>query len=117
MTAGVRWKIDNRRLVDARVHAAAVGAVGDAAEMVLEEANRTAPIEEGVMIGSGGVDVDRAAGRASVFYDTPYAPRQHEDTRLRHDEGRRAKWLERTVLESRRRIAQVLAAGMKARIR
>ena len=34
-----------------------------------------------------------------VSYDTPYALKQHEDTRLRHAPGRRAKWLERTLDE------------------
>jgi hypothetical protein len=119
VTAGIRWKVDRRHATSAIIGMAASAAVGDAAEVALEEANRTAPIEEGVLIGSGSVDVEplrHFKARASVFYDTPYAVRQHEDTRLRHDEGRRAKWLERTLAEQGRRLGKIIAAGIKARL-
>jgi len=43
-----------------------------------------------------------------VAYDTPYAVRQHEDTRLRHDAGRRAKWLERTADEEAATIGRLI---------
>ena len=91
----------------------AVAALGDGGEYLLEEANRTAPIEEAVLIGSGSVHVDEANLVASVSYDTPYAVRQHEDTRLRHDPGRRAKWLELTFREQRPRILGWLADRMR----
>ena len=74
-------------------------ALTDAAEHLLEQANRTVPIEEGTLKRSGVVSVDRERLEAAVSYDTPYAVRQHEDTRLRHNDGRRAKWLERTFAE------------------
>ena len=45
----------------------------------------------------------------AISYDTPYAVRQHEDTRLRHDPGRRAKWLERTLQEERQRVQKWIA--------
>lgn len=106
---GVRWKVDRRPQVSAEVRKAAAEALGDAAEFLLEDANRTAPIEEGTLIRSGSTDVDAAALKASVFYDTPYAVRQHEDTRLRHDPGRRAKWLEHTAREDAGRIRDFLA--------
>ena len=44
-----------------------------------------------------------------MSYDTPYAVRQHEDTRLRHTNGRRAKWLEHTAREQSSRIGSFLA--------
>lgn len=87
---------------------AALAALSDGAEYLLETSNRTAPIEEGTLIGSGTVTVDRARLRAVVSYDTPYAVRQHEDTRLRHDSGRRAKWLEQTAREERQRITTMI---------
>ena len=92
-----------------RIHEATMAALSDAGEFLLEEANRTAPIEEGTLIGSGMVTVDRARAKAVVSYDTPYAVRQHEDTRLRHDSGRRAKWLEHTGREQSARIGAFLA--------
>ncbi len=93
----LKWKIDLRPMAIAKLRRACEEALGDAAEHILEEANRTIPIEEGVLTGSGSTDVD--GGKASIFYDTPYAARQHEDTSLRHDPGRRAKWLELTLTE------------------
>jgi hypothetical protein len=44
-----------------------------------------------------------------VFYDTPYAVRQHEDVRLDHDPGRRAKWLERAFIERGRAAVDMIA--------
>ena len=92
--------------------AAAGEALGDAAEHLLEEANRTAPIEEAVLIGSGSTDRDGL--EASVFYDTPYAARQHEETGWRHDSGRRAKWLELSMQERVDAVRQHIASSMKA---
>ncbi len=84
---------------DGPIRRAAERAIADASEHLLEEANRTAPIEEGTLIRSGKTTVDKGRLAAAVSYDTPYAVRQHEDTRLRHDDGRRAKWLQRTLQE------------------
>ncbi len=101
--------------VMAGTRAAAARAVTDAAEYLLEEANRTAPIEEATLIGSGHVGKATAHDLvATVSYDTPYAVRQHEDTRLRHDPGRRAKWLQHTFREQQPRILAYLADRMKS---
>ncbi len=91
-------------LAAAKIRDAAMDALVDASEFLLQEANETAPIEESTLIRSGTVTVDRKGLRTAISYDTPYAVRQHEDTRLRHDPGRRAKWLERTLNEQRIRI-------------
>lgn len=100
-----------RPLPDFAAHALA--AVTDGAEYLLETANRTAPIEEGTLIGSGTVTVDKARLKATVSYDTPYAIRQHEDTRLRHTNGRRSKWLEHTAREEATRIRTVISTRLK----
>lgn len=81
----------------------------EAAEYLLEYANRTVPFEEGILAGSGGTIVDAGRMTAVVYYDTPYAVRQHEDTRLRHDPGRRAKWLEESVNEEKQTLFRILA--------
>lgn len=86
-----------------------------AAEYVLEEANRTVPLEEGTLQGSGVVDVDETT--AVVSYDTPYARRQHEDLTLTHANGRRAKWLERTVMEQGGRVADFIAERLRGALR
>lgn len=93
------------------VRRAAELAVRDATEHLLEEANRTAPIEEGTLIRSGRATTDGLRG--VVSYDTPYAVRQHEDTRLKHRNGRRAKWGERTFAEEAQRIGEFLGARMR----
>lgn len=71
----------------------------DAAEHVLEEANRTVPHEEGILEDSGFTNVDKKQLVATIGYDTPYARRQHEELNYRHADGRRAKWLEKTMQE------------------
>jgi hypothetical protein len=90
-----------------RAHAALI--VDDTAEALLTEANRTVPLEEGTLEGSGFVAVDKANLVAVVAYDTPYAVRQHEDTRLRHKGKGRAKWLSRTFIERGRRTFNAVA--------
>lgn len=114
---GLAWKVDRRPQVIAQVRRAAAAALSDGAEFGLEQANRTAPIEEGTLIRSGTTDVDRSALKAVISYDTPYAVRQHEDTRLRHDSGRRAKWLEATLREQSRRIVDFMAGRIRAAVR
>lgn len=96
------------------VRAAAFSGLVDGAHHVLEESNRTAPIEESTLIKSGKVTPFPVEGVAVVSYDTPYARRQHEDTRLRHDPGRRAKWLERTLSERRAAVLAFVAAKVRA---
>lgn len=109
----VKFTIDRRKMVSSRYRQTAVSAITDAAEYTLEEANRTVPIEEGTLERSGTVTVDHQGLRAVVSYDTPYAARQHEDTRLKHDPGRRAKWLELTLREHQERLVDFIADRLR----
>jgi hypothetical protein len=109
------WKIDRSQMVKAAVRAAAEQGVSDGVEVWLEEANRTVPIEESTL-GRSGTATSQGL-RGTVAYDTPYAVKQHEDTRLRHDPGRRAKWLELTMHEQRTRILDAVAAPIKRALR
>ncbi len=90
-------------------------AVRDAGEHLLETANRTVPLEEATLERSGQVTTERSGTTttAAVSYDTPYARRQHEDKRLRHDPGRRAKWLERTAEEEEAAIRGVIVDSVR----
>lgn len=110
---GVRWKIDNRQIVRRQVHEAIADGLGDFAEAMLTDANERVPIEEGTLERSGVTDLDRSALKAAIYYDTPYAARQHEDTSLRHDEGREAKWLENTLKSRGREMAPFLRGRIK----
>lgn len=105
------WQIDRRALVLPKIRQLASEGVADGTEFLLEHANRTAPIEEGTLIRSGTATSEDLRG--VVAYDTPYAARQHEDTRLRHDSGRRAKWLELTLHEQGKTVLSHIAAQMK----
>lgn len=105
----LRWSFqDFTGAVLGRERAAAQRALSDGAEFLLQEANRTVPIEEGHLAGSGAATV--AYPEAAVSYDTPYAVIQHEAMEFRHDEGRRAKWLQLTMQEQ----AQAIMAHMGA---
>lgn len=92
-----------------KVRAAAADALSDATEFLLEEANRTVPIEEATLTRSGLATVDRQNLRGVVSYDTPYAVAQHEHDEYRHDPGRRAHWLARTFVEQANRVRKFLA--------
>lgn len=90
------------REVKGRIADALAGTLADGAGFILEEANRTVPIEEGTLSRSGNTDT--AGLEASVYYDTPYAARQHEEVTWNHAPGRRAKWLQLTFAEQARRL-------------
>ncbi|MBE0430032.1 MAG: hypothetical protein IBX61_09225 [Thermoleophilia bacterium] len=106
MSFGLFWKVDKRALVAAAVNRQVESALDDAAEYVLETANRTVPIEEGTLEKSGGIG--KATGKRTVYYDTPYARRQHEELGYRHDSGRRAKFLEKTMQEEEKAVTEFL---------
>lgn len=103
--------------VTAKMRAGAAKGLMDAAEHVLEEANRTVPLDEGTLMRSGVASLDEKQLIAAVSYDTPYAIRQHEATHYRHAPGRRAKWLELTLHERyvavRRHIANAIRQAMR----
>lgn len=84
--------------------------VEDIAEELLRAANETVPFDTGTLAQSGQVAADPSGKpRAAVFYDTPYAARQHEDLTFRHPNGRRALWLEKAAAENRARLATYAA--------
>ena len=113
MSRNIRVTWRGRQISQSEMRAAA-RALKSGAEFLLETANRTVPHEEGVLHDSGAVDVDRASLEASVYYDTSYAVRQHEDMTLRHDPGRRAKWLEATCNEEAATLSRWLAEELDA---
>lgn len=88
-----------------------------AAEHVLTESRKRVPIEEATLERSGVASVDETALTAGVSYDTPYAVRQHEDMNLRHDAGRTAKYLEKTVDEQAATVEAIIAAQVRRSLR
>ena len=111
MTVQFDWYGDDvkRSVTAARAHALTLGA-----GHLKDASNAVAPIEEGTMIQSSGIDVDGASGQASVYYDTVYAARQHEELTWRHKPGRTAKYRERPLHEESRHIQTVMGNALRA---
>lgn len=114
----VRWRLDNRKLAQAQVKAAAVRGMHDATEELLTVANQRVPHDKGTLQRSGTASFDDTKISGAVAYDTPYAVRQHEDTSLHHTDARRAKWLQLALQENaprlRRHIADAIKDGTKS---
>jgi len=73
------------------------GALRDILEVIGERTDDVIPFEIGTLQGSKDMDVDEKNNEGAIGYDTPYAIKQHEDCSLSHDQGRKCKYLERTV--------------------
>lgn len=100
---------DHSHEAEALILAALRDGGSDATEYVLEESNRTVPIEESTLERSGTAEFDDASLTGTISYDTPYAAAQHEHTEFRHDAGRRAKWLELTLVEQAAAVRTFIA--------
>ena len=91
-----------------KVNKQAVSSLWDALEFLGEEADRTAPIDEGTLRRSRFVDVDEESLIGAVSYDTPYAPKVHEDFSIKFsDPSARNKWLELTAKEKAEKIVKL----------
>lgn len=74
---------------------AAADGVGEACDELLSLSRDEIPYDQGDLSNSGKVDVEvsRPLVTGAVSFDTPYAVRQHEDTSLSHQDGRKAHYL------------------------
>ena len=114
MSFRMNWK---GGMAKQRAKQGAVNGLFEASEYSLESANRTVPHEDGDLQASGGTDVDQQNLKASVYYDTPYARRQHEELTWQHDPGRRAKWLELTMQEEKQANKDIVGKNIKDALR
>lgn len=96
-----------------QIRRGAARGVRRAGQDVLDASLRVVPREDDELAGSAALDVDDTDLVAAVSYDTPYAVRQHEALRLRHDRGETAKFLERPWRASQRTTAQTIAAEIR----
>ena len=99
--------------ITARLTSAAGRGLALAGEEVLGRSNEVVPLEDGPLMNSGTVAVDQKGLRAAVSYNTPYAVRQHEDMTLKHNDGRRAKYLETALTSSQDTTAQIIAGAIR----
>lgn len=95
---------------------AAVKALQESGELILDESNQLAPIDEGTLINSGNAGVDEADLTAVVSYDTPYAVRQHYDLELTHKNGRQALFLQKAFDSNRARVIDHIAAALRRKL-
>ena len=107
------WNLQIDTGVDERLKLAANRGLAIAGEYVLGESNKKVPIEEYDLGRSGSVSRDPANDRIAIFYDTPYAKRQHQDLTYRHDEGRTAKFLENAINGSTAEVRAIIAAAIR----
>lgn len=85
-----------------------------ATEHVLDESDKHIPFEEGILERSGRTAVaDSGELRGVIYYDTPYAVKQHEDMTLHHDAGRNAKFLENALNSTRDVTGGIIANSIK----
>lgn len=94
----------------------AIDALIRGSEFLLTKANETIPFEEGILKDSGDVDVDGAKLAATVFYNTPYAARQHEEVSWKHMSGRRPKWLQMTFQEQHSAVKDIMADALRKKL-
>lgn len=97
--------------------AAAVKGLQKAAEHLLQVSREQVPIEEGTLERSGVPSVDEDELAAAVSYDTVYAVRQHEDLTLKHDDGRKAKYLEDPMQSEQQTMLDIVAAEIRRSLR
>lgn len=112
--ATIEWNGDE---ILAELRDAQVRGLTLAGEHLLQVSRTEVPIEEGTLERSGAVTVDAADRSAAVAYDTPYAARQHEDLTLRHDDGRKAKYLEDPYNQERETMLELIAAEQRRVLR
>lgn len=106
MSTTMKWHGDE---VIKKIHEAQVKALRDSVEHLLTEANKTNPYREGTLERSGSTDVDESSLQGSVYYDTPYAIRMHEEPGLKYtDPKARWKWLEMTVKEQTDKVVEYI---------
>lgn len=98
-----------------RQMAAATDASEAFMDLVLGEAARLAPVEEGTLRASGDRRTIRHADGADVegFFSTPYAARQHEELGWRHPKGGQAKYLETPFNEASGRYEGIVGAAIR----
>lgn len=110
----VRWD-------DILARRAAEGGVQDglegAAALILEASNQLVPFDTGALMGTGQVDFDLDAETASVYYDTPYAVRVHQNPRFRFQGGRRGRYLANATSQGKTRVASEFEEKMTFRFR
>lgn len=90
----------------------------DAAEALLTESRVEAPLDEGTLERSGAVSQDETEHKVAVYYDTPYAVRQHEELTWKHPApGTKSKYLEDQVNAMQDEMLAIIATKVRRAMR
>ncbi|MEU8195234.1 hypothetical protein AB0C10_15785 [Microbispora amethystogenes] len=100
-------------MLAAETRLVAASAIEDACQHVLNVSNMRVPIQEGHLEKSGDTVVDRTELKGYIFYDQPYAVRQHEELDYRHAPGRTAKYLELAAQEEAGTVETIIATRLR----
>jgi len=119
-TSSVTW--EGGRVTAAAGRGAASG-VNKALERLRSLSVPLAPIDRGPLRSSATVrEATPLRPEGVLFYDTPYAVRQHEETEYRHTPGRngepagQAKYLEEPLEQSKRELQAMIAEEVRLAI-
>jgi hypothetical protein len=100
---------NNGEAVKAAKNQAVVKALRNAGYAILADASNLVPHDTGELENTGDIKVDENNHTVTVFFDAPHAIRQHEDTTLRHPNGRQAKYLEQPLRERGGELADYIS--------
>ena len=84
-----------------------------AASHIRNESNNIAPLDEGTLTQTSGVDVDTKSGQASIYYTQPYARRLHESQSMNIRRGRQNKYLEKPMMSEADAVQRIIANELK----
>lgn len=90
-----------------------VRAVRISAEVLLQISKNHVPHDKGILENSGSVDFTKDGPTASVFYDTPYAERLHEDPDINFKGKGRHKWLEDAAKTNQKVLLKAMQQAMR----
>lgn len=114
MSAKLKVKLD-KALVERCVKRGGRKGLFDALDHLMSVSKDQVPLDKGPLKNSAAVDVSGDGTSGTVSYDTPYAVEQHENVNIRHQRGRKAKYLEDPLNDPavQQEMVQLLGGGMR----
>lgn len=110
MNKRLEW---NGKQITNAVKDALAESIPEALEMILDRSNQLVPVDEGTLKNSGNTAFDEETLSGTVYYDTPYAWKVHEDMTANHSNGRRAKYLQLAWQELESKARSHIAEAVK----
>ncbi len=103
--------------VKATARSAALEGLKDCGYAVLADSSNLVPHDTGELEGAGDLVVNEQKLEVQIVYDKPHAIRQHEDTTLRHPNGRSAKYVEKPLKDRGMELDQYVADKVRAALK